>query len=55
MFFDESNQGDAGARVVNFFLREYSNKITVFVTHDPQIAGMVDVGIDSAEINRNPN
>lgn len=39
-------------QIVNNILREYSNKIVIFVTHDPQIMRYVDQVINLADINK---
>jgi ABC-type multidrug transport system fused ATPase/permease subunit len=38
-------------KVIETILQEFSNKIVIFVTHDPQIEGRVDEVVDLAELN----
>jgi len=40
-------------QVVENILREYSKKIVIFVTHDPQIMSCVNQSINLADINKN--
>lgn len=39
-------------QVIENIFREYSTKIVIFVTHDPQIMSQVDQSIDLADINK---
>jgi ABC-type bacteriocin/lantibiotic exporter with double-glycine peptidase domain len=54
LIFDESTSALDKAtqqKVVENILREYSNKIVIFVTHDPHIMKRVDEVVDLEKIN----
>lgn len=56
LIFDESTSAldkVTQKQVVENILREYSKKIVIFVTHDPQIMEYVDQVINLADINKN--